>query len=153
MNAFFEDYLDLLHERHTDAIKSLEGLSTEALDWKPRDDMNSLSVLVVHLIGAARYWIGDVVMKDPSNRVREAEFKVAGLQAEDLIKRLTDMEVYARNAFETMSLADFEKLRISPSDGQQYTGAYCLLHALEHTALHVGQIQITSELWRKKENR
>ena len=38
--------------------------------------MNSMNVLVVHLIGAERYWIGDVIAGEPSGRDRESEFMI-----------------------------------------------------------------------------
>jgi hypothetical protein len=123
VEPFFREYLSRLHELHADVEHSLEGLSPEAVDWKPQAGMNSLSVLVVHLTGAERYWIGDVVMGDPSHRNREAEFQVQGLQVEGLINRLRQVEGYARTALETLRLADLETARTSPRDGRQYTVA------------------------------
>ena len=147
MDTFFEEYLSRLHELLTDIEKSLEGLPQEAIDWQPQSGMNSLSVLVVHLTGSARYWIGDVGMGDPSNRNREAEFRVKGLQVEALSLRLRELEAYARAALEKLHLADLEMNRILPGERRQYTVAYALLHALEHTALHTGHIQLTRQLW------
>ena len=34
--------------------------------------------------------------------------------------------------------------------GREFTGAWCLAHALEHTALHLGQMQITRQLWEQR---
>jgi hypothetical protein len=150
MEKFYEDLLNRLLERHADVDQALQGLSQEAVDWKPRAGMNSLGVLVVHLVGAERYLIGDVVMRDPSNRDRDGEFRTRGLEVETLLKRLRDIEAYDRTAFETLHLSDLATLRIFPRDGSQRTVAGVLLHALDHAALHVGHIQITSELWRQR---
>src|SRR5258706_14054489 len=95
MQTFYEEYLNILQACHTDIIKALDGLPSAALDWSPGVEMNSISVLVFHLTGAERYWIGDVALKEPSNRDRDAEFKVNDLEEEMLKKRLYDNLSYA----------------------------------------------------------
>jgi uncharacterized damage-inducible protein DinB len=149
MSSFIDEYLSLLHELHSEIEKSLIGLPTQALDWTPGPETNSLAVLVVHLTGAERFWVGDVALGDPSNRVRAAEFKAAGLAPEALITRLRDADEYIRHAIESLSLADLEALRTNPHDGRQFSVAWCLLHVLEHTATHMGHIELTSQLWRQ----
>jgi uncharacterized damage-inducible protein DinB len=96
MHEFFEAYYDRLQSLHKDIAKSISGLSTEALDWIPGPGMNSLAVLVAHLTGAERYWIGDVAAQDPSGRVRASEFKIQGWEAADLQTRLDQTLVYAQ---------------------------------------------------------
>ena len=54
MQTFFTEYLKLLQERHNDILEAIEGLPSAALDWSPGPDMNSISVLVVHLTGSER---------------------------------------------------------------------------------------------------
>ncbi len=150
MNPFYADYLHRFHTLYEDVEKSLEGLPPEALDWQPAPEMNSLAVLIVHLTGSTRYWVGDMAMGDPSNRNREAEFHVEGLESDVLVKRLRDTEDYVRKAFESLSLEDLNKTRISQDGGRQYTVASALLHTLEHTGLHTGHIQLTRQLWLQK---
>jgi hypothetical protein len=77
--TFFDDLYDRFHELHTDAAKALEGLPPKALDWVPGPEMNSIGVLVVHSIGAERYWLG-VALGEPPSRDREAEFQTRRLQ-------------------------------------------------------------------------
>jgi GNAT superfamily N-acetyltransferase len=112
--------------------------------------MNTLSVLIAHLVGAERYWIGDVARGDPSNRDRDAEFRVKGLDAARMKQRIRDLESYEETSFEAMGLAELEEHRRSPRDGREYTVAWALTHALEHTAVHVGHIQILIQLWRQR---
>ena len=84
MNKFFEDYLDRLGHLHEDCKLAIEGLSQDALDWKPGPSMNSIGVLIIHLIGAERYWFGDFIMKEPSGRNRDQEFQSNGLDPLEL---------------------------------------------------------------------
>jgi len=150
MQKFFEVLIDRLHELHGDILKELDGLPDEALDWSPGEGMNSLSVVIVHLSGAERYWIGDVVMGESSQRNREAEFHVVGLDAQTLKQRIIDLDAYDKAALSEMKLAVLEEQRTSPRDGRQFLAGWALMHALEHTALHAGHIQIQSQLWKQR---
>jgi uncharacterized damage-inducible protein DinB len=146
MQTFFIDYINLLQERHNEILEALEGLPSAALDWTPGPDMNSISVLVFHLTGAERYWIGDVAAQDPTERDRDAEFRVHDVEMDVLKNRLADNLEYARNVLDKMDIQDLETTRVSARDGHNFTVAWALLHALEHATLHLGQIQITRQL-------
>jgi uncharacterized damage-inducible protein DinB len=147
MELFFEEYLDRLHCLHADCVSAIDGLPQDALDWVPGPEMNSICVLIVHLTGAERYWIGDVVGTDKSDRVREKEFRAQGMDTSALEKRLSDSIVYARGVLDRLTIHDLDLTRISPRDGKEFTIGWALAHVLEHTALHVGHIQITRQLW------
>ena len=147
MEIFFIDYINNLQELHDDIRTALVGLPQAALDWAPGPDTNSLNVLVTHLTGAERYWLGDVIAGEPSGRDREAEFRVRGLTIDSLVQRLNDIESLAQRVLAALSLSDLEATRVSPRNGRQVTVAWALDHALKHTALHLGQIQLTRQLW------
>jgi hypothetical protein len=109
--------------------------------------MSSIAVLVAHVCGAARYLVGDAVMGEPSNRDRPAEFRTRDLSASQLVARLRQTDDYLRSAFERLSLEDLETPRTFPRDGRPILAGWAILHALEHTANHLGHIQITTQLW------
>lgn len=153
MQTYFADYFTLLQSCHKDIHKALDGLPPEALDWSPGQDMNSISVLVVHLTGAERFWIGDVAAQEPSDRDRDSEFKVKELGTDTLKKRLDDTLSYAKTALEKFSLQDLELPRNSPKTDREFTVGWALLHALEHATEHKGQVQLTRQLWEQKESR
>jgi hypothetical protein len=99
------------------------------------------------LTGSERYWIGDVVMGELSNRDRDAEFRTSGLGVGALNRRLAEALNYAKVALERLDLADLDRQCIAPRDGKQFSASWALLHALEHTAIHLGHIQLTRQLW------
>lgn len=150
MQRFFKDYLDLLQDCHNGILKALEELPPEALDWVPGQDMNSIAVLLAHITGSERFWIGDIAAQESSNRDRDAEFRVHGVDVDVFRKRLENNLEYARNVLDKMSLEDLESTCTSPNNGREYTVAWALLHALEHATIHLGQIQITRQLWEQK---
>jgi len=144
-----EDYWEQLQTLHEGIERAIEGLPQAAWDWAPGPDMNSLAVLIVHVAGAERYWIGDVAGRDPSARDRAAEFRTRGVDGAVLKRRLTEVLSHSRAVLEKLTLSELEELRVSPRDGRQFTVAWSLAHALEHTALHLGHIQITRQLWQQ----
>ena len=150
MPTFFDDLFDRFQELHTDIAKAVAGLPVEALDWVPGPEMSSICVMVVHLIGAERYWIGAVALGEPTNRVREEEFNVHGLSTDELEKRLSGADDYTRNALRRFSLPELESVRKSPRNEKTFSVGWCLVHALEHTSLHLGHIQLTRQLWEQE---
>jgi uncharacterized damage-inducible protein DinB len=145
MLPILEAYFDRLTALHDGIILALEGLPPEALDWSPGEGMNTITVLVVHLTGAARYWVGDVAGHDPSDRDRDAEFRASGWDAAALRARLDETLAYCRETLSTLRHEDLDSLCMSPRDGKEYSAAWALFHALEHTALHAGHIQLTRQ--------
>ena len=147
MLALFEAYLDRLQALHAEMERAIEDLPPAALDWTPGPDTNSLAVLVVHAVGAERYWIGDVIGGDPSGRDREAEFRAQGLEAASLRARLNQTLAHTRSVLDPLTHQDLEANRLSPRDGRQATVAWAMAHTLQHTAVHTGQMQLTRQLW------
>jgi uncharacterized damage-inducible protein DinB len=147
MDVLFAEIADRLDALHSDMMRTIAGLPIKALDWSPGPEMNSLVVLAVHTAGAERFWIGDMVGQVPSGRDRGAEFHALGWDEARLLARLDDVLAHSRNVLEHLSRQEMEATRISPRDGREFTVAWCLLHALEHDAVHLGHMQIVRQLW------
>lgn len=146
MDQFMADLDDRLVALDASMNKALTGLPAAALDWTPGPDMNSLAVLVSHTAGAQRFWIGDVAGQESSNRVRASEFEATADNAGDLISLLEATLAHSHSVLERLTLDDLgEQRRLA--DGRSLTVAWALLHALEHTALHTGHIELTRQLW------
>jgi uncharacterized damage-inducible protein DinB len=150
MEILIEEYLTMLEGLHNDMNKLLDNLPQEGLDWSPGEAMNSLSVIAVHVAGAERFWIGDVVGRDPSHRDRQAEFRVKGIGAEEIKDKLREVFHHTRKIVEPLSMQELSDLRVSPRDGREYTVGWCLENVLKHTGLHLGHMEITRQLWDQK---
>ncbi len=146
MEKFFEEYLTALEGCHNNILSAVDGLPQAALNWIPGPDMNSIAVLIYHLTGAERFWVGDIVEQTPSGRDRDAEFKVKDAELVVLKNRLDENLGYIRKAVEKLSLANLAEKRLA-RDGQTVTVAWALLHALEHASLHRGHIELTCQMW------
>jgi len=145
MHPFYADWLNNLQELHRDIEKALDGLPQAALDWSPKPGVNPITILVVHLTGAERFWIGEVVGNDPAKRDREAEFRAQGLTVETLRQRLSDSRVYLAGVLDGLAFDELEAKRTAR--GREVTVGWALGHVLKHTATHLGHIQVMRDLW------
>jgi len=147
MHPFFIAFEERMKFLHDEIRRELDRLPDEAFDWSPADDMNSIAVLLTHLTGAERYWVGDIAAQVPSDRVRSAEFEVTNRTKADLEARLAASMAYIQKTLPTFSAEDLDKERSSPRFEQKFTVSWALLHAMEHTATHVGHIQMMRHYW------
>jgi hypothetical protein len=145
----FDELASRFHDRHAEMAAALEGLPAEALDWVPGPEMNSITVLIAHSLGAERRLIGQTVLGQMPADGREDEFTARGLGVEELKRRLSAADDFLRQGLPGLSLADLDAIRTTHHN-EQKSVAWALLHALEHTAQHLGHIQITRQLWEQK---
>ena len=150
MLQLFKDYSDCLETLYNEFKKTIDGLSKEALDWVPGTEMNSLCVIVVHVTGSTRYWMGDIVAQDDSNRDRDAEFRTQGVDLVELIDRLDSGLAYIKRVFEGLTLEDLETICVLPQDGREITKGWAICHVLEHVANHLGHAQVTRQMWEQR---
>ncbi|HXF64566.1 MAG TPA: DinB family protein [Caldilineaceae bacterium] len=150
MEPFYAALYERLSDVHAELERCLDGAPPEALDWSPGPEMNSLAVLAAHVAGAERYWIGDVVGGEPSNRVREREFETAGQTAAALKERLAQSLAHSRSVLERLTHADLGREVYSSRHQSAYSLAYALLHALDHSAEHMGHMQMVRQLWEQR---
>ncbi|MFN2176122.1 MAG: DinB family protein [Anaerolineales bacterium] len=151
MQKFYADFLDKLGAIHYEISEIILPMQVDALDWKPLADIPSIGVFVVHIAGAEKYWIGDVISGDDTGRIRENEFKSEGKNNDELIGVLDESLDYVKRKFYGMQIDDLTRTVISPRDGSEITVAWALNHAMHHTALHLGHIQIIRQLWESRD--
>jgi hypothetical protein len=147
MTRMMEALIDRLCFVHEEARKVVEAMPAEALDWVPGPGMNSVCVMVVHMLGAERYYVGDLACGDQLGRDRDAEFRTSGLGTEKLLERLNQADTYAERVLGELDPDGLETMHFSPRLGRDVSAAWAVLHAIEHSALHLGHLQLTRQLW------
>ena len=147
MDALFADVISRLDAMHADYFTCLDGLSSEQLDWAPGPDMNSLCVLAVHVTAAERFWIG-IAIDDVIERDRPAEFRAKGHSLDDLKARFSANINFYKTAFASQSAARLsEEVSFEFLDRKiECRRGWALLHALDHTAEHLGHAGMTRQL-------
>lgn len=152
MVSELDSYLGMIEDLRGQVRDLIADLPVEALNWRPIEGRgehaaNSLGVLATHIAGAEHFWIGEVVGGHPPTRDRDAEFSTHAASAAELVELLEETGAETRTVFSVLNEADLDGVREARE--RTIPVRWCLLHALDHTALHLGHMQITYQLWRR----
>ena len=154
MTAFGRAYTLHLRTLVDDLLETIRDIpDTEFNTWKPAaareggHEMNTFAAIAIHAVSAGEFMTLHAVGGAPSQRDREAEFVATGSFKE--IEARYRQWVEATEAL-AASFTD-EDLDREPYS-ERYTergwrAAEVLLHALDHTAVHVGHLQVQRQLW------
>lgn len=143
-------YQQLIADLRGQVRALIADLPAEALNWRPIEGMdelatNSLAVLAAHVAGAEHFWITEVVGQRPATRDRDAEFRTVAAAAAELVRRLDAVAAETAEVFSALTEADLNGVRVVRN--REVTVRWGLLHVIDHTALHLGHMQITYQLW------
>jgi hypothetical protein len=147
MEPVCQEYVKELYALYADYGKAIAGLAPEALDWVPAEGMNSIAVLFAHATGSQRFLVGDLIGGINSHRNRDAEFAVKGLDEAALRAMLSQALDAVNAALENLSVVELNSPAPRTKGGRSFTVAAAMNHALAHTGVHLGHIQITRQLW------
>lgn len=147
MHALAAATFHRLEELHNSMKQVIDALPTEALDWSPAPEVNSVAVLVAHVCGSEHFWIGEKVGGAPVQRDRAAEFAVRALDHAALVALLDAALEMAAHALTTLTLEALPQPAGVSSRGFAYDVAWALQHALEHVALHTGHVELMRQWW------
>ena len=133
-----------------DLLAAVEGVPEELLNRElTLPETNTLFQIGTHALGAAGGWIVSRAGGRPLTRDREAELRAGG-SVDDLRGKAESLLSMSREVLEGLRSGDFDRIRepiqatLSPTG--RWTARECILHALEHLALHVGHAQLTRQV-------
>ncbi|MBI2911750.1 MAG: DUF664 domain-containing protein [Chloroflexi bacterium] len=133
-----------------DLLAAVEGVPEELLNRELElPETNTLFQIANHALGAAGAWIISRAGRQTLVRDRETELRARGSTA-DLKNRAEGLLSRSRAVLEDLRSGDLDSMRepiqahLSPSG--RWTARECVLHALEHLALHVGHAQLTRQV-------
>ena len=132
-------------------LAELEAVPEEALNWPlGMPETNTLYASALHACMSSRDWIVVRVGGGSIPRDRASEFTAQGRLAE-LRDRWTETLAQTRHTLDRMVAVDYEAPRVLrfQATGTEREGNVrdCLLHVIEHTNIHLGQIQLGRQLW------
>jgi len=138
-----------------DVIAQLQGLSDSTLNRPaPIPDANTLFALGTHTVGMGEFWVLALVGGRRIERDRSAEFRATG-DGPAFIARFERWIADVHAVLDDLPAAALDQPANPPAEfrltgnlgAQPLTGRDCLLHVVEHSATHLGQIQITVQLF------
>ena len=143
-------YLQMIEDLRGQVRDLIANLPAEALNWHPLDvseehATNSLAVLAAHIAGAEHFLIGEGVGNLPPSRDRDAEFATRAASAAELVDLLERVGEETRQVCSALSAPDLDGTREIRS--RTVPVRWCILHVIDHTALHLGHMPLTYQLW------
>ncbi|MBE2237558.1 MAG: DUF1572 family protein [Caldilineaceae bacterium] len=152
MNALTVATLHRFDALHASMKEVITALPAQALDWSPAPEVNSVAVLVAHVCGSERFWIGEKIGELDAQRDRDAEFTVRGLDHARLTAMLDASLGMMQPVLEKLTLDEMSRPASAPvsRDGSAHDVAWCLQHALEHVAVHTGHVELMRQWWKSQ---
>lgn len=140
-----------LFEQHWPRLRTcVASLSEEQIWWRPNEASNSIGNLLLHLKGNIGQWLVASLGRQEDKRNRPAEFAAQGsASAAELLERLGT----------TLEQAGAVLARLTPDElaatyeiqGSTVSGMEAICHAIEHFALHYGQIAYITKALNKQD--
>lgn len=135
---FFDYYLPKI-------VRCLDALDEENVWWRANAESNSIGNLILHLDGSTRMWVLGVAGGRRVVRDRDAEFSERGPLAKSAL--LARLRSTLAEVDEVLGmLTDELMLERRPSSKGEVTVLWAVLHAVEHFAMHTGQIILLTKL-------
>jgi uncharacterized damage-inducible protein DinB len=150
MLSELDNYLQRIEDLRGQVGEMIADLPEEALNWRPVEgedehSTNSLAALAAHIAGSEHFWIGEVVGGHPPTRDRDGEFATQATGASQLLPLLAKTAAETGEVFSALSETDLGGTR--EAQDRTVSVRWCILHVIDHTALHLGHMQITYQLW------
>jgi hypothetical protein len=114
-------------------------LSDEQVWWRPREDMNSIGNLVLHLTGNVKQLIVSGVGGEKDERNRPAEFAARkSVSKEELLPRLAAAVDQAKSAI--VAATAEELCRVRRVNANDWTGLQAIVRSVAHFRGHTQEI-------------
>lgn len=156
MNPFSDAILAQFGKLLDQVLETMQGMPEDALaNWRTSQahgDISTMYGLATHIAGAGEYWTLQAVGGRELNRQRLQEFEARGsieaisdrysvwmTELAELLGRLTDDDLRSIYVREANPVQGVSALTLSK--------AAAILHAFDHTALHLGHMQVQRQLW------
>jgi uncharacterized damage-inducible protein DinB len=129
-----------LFEESFARIRQCLGMLTAGQVWQqPSEISNSVGTLVVHVCGNSRQWIVSGLGQRPDHRERTTEFSgKRRYSSSELLAMLDEVEQEVEDVLNQLNTEQL--LATYQVQAFRETGMSMLIHVIEHTSYHVGQI-------------
>ena len=158
----YADAISTFLRRLTDQVfETLDGIDEAILiSWRPTElgpAGNTMMGLATHTVGAGEHWLLQGAGGQEISRDRLAEFRAessVGALRQRYDRWLTESDRVLAE-LDDAALASIYRREANPAQGVSaaaFSRAECVIHALEHMALHVGHLQIQRQLLDNREH-
>jgi hypothetical protein len=138
----------LFGQVHEQLRAEVEAAPAALLGWVPGPEMNSVTTIVVHLLGSEAETL-QVVAGIEGNRDRPAEFRIVAESKERLLSRLDRADALLQVTASTITFDDLVARRSLPTlpAADTRSGLEWLVTNYGHAREHLGHLTMTRQLW------
>lgn len=130
---------EVLDQCMTKIKHCLDQLTDEQIWWRPREEMNSIGNLLLHLSGNVRQWIISGLGTSEDTRNRPAEFSQRGpIPKAELLKQLTQDVADAKAVMAQRNAAEMAAVR--PIQEWEVNGWQAIFDCIPHFKGHTQEI-------------
>lgn len=154
-------YRRLFDEKYAQMFELLDGLSSQALIWKPfeyspwQGPSNSLGFIVAHAVSSTVYLLrqvefclGRIDWESVDGDEGPQEFGPANHDLFYLRARVQRTHTYVHELLASLTPGDLDASRNHPQRVDQLLSVrYAIGEAIEHMSQHIGHGQLTRQLW------
>jgi hypothetical protein len=147
-DGFAATFVSLYRQVHDQLRNEVSGLNKSAMSWVPGPDTNSISTLVVHLLGSETEVL-QIVRGLPANRDRASEFSARVEDPQELLSRIDTTDRLLEELGPQVTDEDLATLRVRPNavrNRTPRTGLFWLLTSYGHACEHLAHLQLTKQL-------
>jgi uncharacterized damage-inducible protein DinB len=150
MDVIKDTVRQILSSQKDSMREVVSGLSVEALNWQPAGgkETNSIAQMLSHALEAERFLTATAVGATV-DRAREAQFEVTVNSADELTALIDRSEQQVNGYLDQITPEMLSKVttRSDARGDRTFSGAWWLLHAVEHSREHIGQALLTRQLY------
>jgi uncharacterized damage-inducible protein DinB len=148
MDPHVAPYARMLEDLRRQVIEATSPLTDEQINRRVPDLRNTIGILLKHIAGSERYWVGEIAGGRAAQRNRDAEFEHAPVRKDEALAEIERVAALSRDVLDRLTrddlLVEVEAHRPGGVVRETKTGA--LLHAVQHLAYHLGQIRYIARL-------
>jgi uncharacterized damage-inducible protein DinB len=138
-------YADAIIDKLERIISCCDDRSAEEINTRPpAPESNSLHVLAVHTMGNVREAVLEVLLGQPVNRDRDAEFAATGGSTAEIRSEWDKLKPVIHGAISQLSSDALDAEYHSHRRGKM-TGRQLLLFTANHASEHVGHAELTRD--------
>src|SRR6516225_6014694 len=104
MDVGVQAVVEHLEETWDALLKAAAEADDVAFYWTPGPEFNSAAILLRHLAGSERWWIGEGIGEVPSHRNREAEFLHDRPRREDVLRSVDEARRITRRVLAPLTV-------------------------------------------------
>lgn len=136
----------ILETMQSEMQKIMAEVGVEGMNWTPPlKEVNSLYAIATHTTASQLWWIQENLHGQKVERDRISEFTASDQNLERVNTSIKEGQALTRQILEAIKPEDLQKLR--EVKGKSYTVEWIVLHVIEHTATHLGHMQLTKQMW------